>query len=96
MCPLYLVVENMSHFITGRKYVYFFIGRKSVRRKSVRRKSVRRKNVRRKNVPVPTRVRWWLWEEIHVLKVVGSNLSTIYWMDIFSQIFVVKIVMVFV
>ena len=48
MCPLYLVVENMSHFITGRKYVYFFIGQKSVRRKSVRRKSVRRKNV-----PVP-------------------------------------------
>ena len=43
MCPLYLVVENMSHFITGRKYVHFFIGRKSVRQK----------NVRRKNVPVP-------------------------------------------
>ena len=56
MCPLYLVVENMSHFITGRKYVYFFIGRKSVRRKSVRRKSVRRKSVRRKNVPVPCNV----------------------------------------
>ena len=51
MCPLYLVVENMSHFITGRKYVHFFIGRKSVRRKSVR-----RKNVRRKNVPVPERL----------------------------------------
>ena len=51
MCPLYLVVENMSHFITGRKYVHFFIGRKSVRRKSVRRKSVRRKNV-----PVPCNV----------------------------------------
>ena len=46
MCPLYLVVENMSHFITGRKYVYFFIGRKSVRRKSVR----------RKNIPVPCNV----------------------------------------
>ena len=43
----------MSHFISGRKYVHFFIGRKSVRRKSVRRKNVRRKNVRRKNVPVP-------------------------------------------
>ena len=38
----------MSHFISGRKYVHFFIGRKSVRQKSVR-----RKNVRRKNVPVP-------------------------------------------
>ena len=38
----------MSHFISGRKYVHFFIGRKSVRRKSVH-----RKNVRRKNVPVP-------------------------------------------
>ena len=38
----------MSHFISGRKYVHFFIGRKSVRRKNVR-----RKNVRRKNVPVP-------------------------------------------
>ena len=42
------MVENMSHFISGRKYVHFFIGRKSVRQKSVR-----RKNVRRKNVPVP-------------------------------------------
>ena len=31
MCPLYLVVENMSNIITGRKYVYFFIGQKSVR-----------------------------------------------------------------
>ena len=30
------------------------------------------------------------------LKVVGSNLVTVNWMDIFSHIFVVKIVMMFV
>ena len=36
---------------------------------------------------------YWLWEEAHVPKVVGSNPSTIYWMDIFSHLFVVKIVM---
>ena len=35
----------------------------------------------------------WLWEETHVLKVIGLNPSTIYWMDDFSHIFVVKIVM---
>ena len=35
----------------------------------------------------------WLREETHVLKVVGSNPSTVYWMDIFSHTFVVKIVM---
>ena len=35
----------------------------------------------------------WLREETHVLKVVGSNPSTKYWMDIFSHIVVVKIVM---
>ena len=35
---------------------------------------------------------WWLWEETHVLKVVCSNPSTVYWMDIFSNIFVAKIV----
>ena len=33
----------------------------------------------------------WLGEEIHVMKVVGLNPSTVYWMDIFSHIFVVKI-----
>ena len=33
----------------------------------------------------------WLWEETHVPKVVGSNPGTVYWMDIFSHIFVVKI-----
>ena len=38
----------------------------------------------------------WLWEETYVLKVLGSKLSTAYWMDIFSQIFVVKIVLMFV
>ena len=27
---------------------------------------------------------WWLWEETRVLKFVGSNPSTIYWMDIFN------------
>ena len=32
-----------------------------------------------------------LWEETHALKVVGSNPSTVYWMDIFN-IFIVKIV----
>ena len=26
---------------------------------------------------------YWLWEETHVLKMVGLNPSTIYWMDIF-------------
>ena len=35
----------------------------------------------------------WLWEETHVPKVVGSNPGTVYWMDIFSHIIVVKIVM---
>ena len=34
---------------------------------------------------------WWLWEETHVPKVMGSNPGTVYWMDIFSHIFVVKI-----
>ena len=37
----------------------------------------------------------WLWEETHVPKVVGLNPGAIYWMDIFSHIFVVKIVMMF-
>ena len=36
---------------------------------------------------------WWLWEETHILKFVGSNPSTVSWMDIFSQLFVLKIVM---
>ena len=31
--------------------------------------------------------------ETHVLKVVGSNPSTVYWMDILSHTFVVIIVM---
>ena len=35
----------------------------------------------------------WLWEETHVPKVVSLNPSTVYWMDIFSHLFVVKIVM---
>ena len=39
---------------------------------------------------------WWLWEETHGPKVVGSNPGTKYQMDIFSHIFVVKIVMMFV
>ena len=34
----------------------------------------------------------WLWEETHVPKVVGSNPGTIYWVDIFSRLCVVKIV----
>ena len=29
---------------------------------------------------------WWLWEKTHVLKVMGSNPRTIYWMDIFTYI----------
>jgi len=37
--------------------------------------------------------RGMLWQEAHVPKVVGSNPSTIYWMDIFSHLFAVKIVM---
>ena len=36
---------------------------------------------------------YWLCEATHVLKVVGSNPGTIYWMDIFTHQFVVKIVM---
>ena len=28
----------------------------------------------------------WLWHETCVLKVVGSNSSTVYWMDIFLNI----------
>ena len=28
---------------------------------------------------------YWLCEATHVLKVVGSNPGTIYWMDIFSH-----------
>ena len=37
----------------------------------------------------------WLWEETHILKVVGLNPSLIYWMDIFHIIFC-KIVLMFV
>ena len=36
---------------------------------------------------------WWLWEDTRVLKVMGSNNSTLYWMDIFAHLFVVRIVM---
>ena len=36
---------------------------------------------------------FWLWEETHVPKVVSLNPGTLYWMDIFSHLFVVKIVM---
>ena len=35
---------------------------------------------------------YWLWDETHVLKVVDSNPSTIYWMDIFINLIVVNIV----
>ena len=34
----------------------------------------------------------WLWEETHVPNVVSSNPGTIYWMDIFHKVFVVKFV----
>ena len=34
----------------------------------------------------------WLWEETQVPKVVRANPDTVYWMDIFSNLFVVKIV----
>ena len=34
---------------------------------------------------------WWLWEETHVRKVVGLNPGTVYWMNIFTHIFVVNI-----
>ena len=37
----------------------------------------------------------WLWEEIHVPKAVSLNPSTIYWLDIFSHLFVVKLQCVF-
>ena len=37
-----------------------------------------------------------VWEETRMPKVVGSLPVTVYWMDIFSHIFVVKIVMMFV
>ena len=26
---------------------------------------------------------WWLWEETHAPKIIGSNPHTVYWMDIF-------------
>ena len=32
----------------------------------------------------------WLWEETLVQEVLGSNPGTVYWMDIFSSLFVVK------
>ena len=35
----------------------------------------------------------WLWEETRVPKVVSSNPVTVNWTDIFSHLFVVKIVM---
>ena len=38
----------------------------------------------------------WLWEETRDLKVVGSNPGTVYSMDIFSHIFVVRFVVIFV
>ena len=37
-----------------------------------------------------------LWEETHVPNVVGLNPGTVYWMDMFSHILFVKIVMMFV
>ena len=40
-------------------------------------------------------IKKWVWEETHVLKVVVSHPGTVYWMDNFSHIFVVKIVMMF-
>ena len=36
-----------------------------------------------------------MWAETHVLKVGGSNPSTVYWMDIFSNIFVVNLFYLF-
>ena len=36
---------------------------------------------------------YWLLEETRVPKVVGSNPSAVYWIDIFSNLFVVKFVM---
>ena len=35
----------------------------------------------------------WVWLTTYVQEVVGSNPSTVYWMDIFSHGFVVKIVL---
>ena len=35
----------------------------------------------------------WLWEDTHVLNIVGSNPSTIYWVDSFLHLIVVKIAM---
>ena len=32
----------------------------------------------------------WLWEETHVPKVVSLNPGTIYWMDFFHILYVVK------
>ena len=36
-----------------------------------------------------------MWAETHVLKVGGSNHSNVNWMDIFSNIFVVKLYYLF-
>ena len=30
---------------------------------------------------------YWLWEETHVAKAMSSNPGAVYWMDIFSQTF---------
>ena len=46
------------------------------------------------NLKNPGALVQWLWEETRVTKVVGSNPSAVYWIDIFSHLFVVKIVMV--
>ena len=37
----------------------------------------------------------WLWEETRVPKVISSNPSTVYWVDIFSHLFIVRIIMFF-
>ena len=38
-----------------------------------------------KKVPGGGALVLWLWEESHVLKVVGSNPVTVYWMDILHK-----------
>ena len=77
---LHTIRENLlqvDHFYIGR-----FIKRRSL---------VMQVNLTNRRWAV-ARVQW-LWEETYVPKVVGSNPSTVYWVDIFTHLFVVKIVM---
>ena len=44
-----------------------------------------------KKVPDGGALVLWLWEESHVMKVVGSNPVTLYWMDILQKYLLKKL-----